>query len=157
MSIAIAITDSETEETVEVFETEEEFRLSRWTEGKYRCDCYRANLFRNAHGWQPCGEGRYRIRVTDETGHMVYRDSPEREEERASRTVEEIDHWFTYHAPLPDQIERYQSIQHDAKELALTIADSCPDSREKSLAMTHLQEVVLWAHASIALHENRER
>ncbi len=29
----------------------------------------------------------------------------------------------------------------------------CPDSRELSLAITHLEEVVFWANAAIARHE----
>lgn len=34
--------------------------------------------------------------------------------------------------------------------MARTIAGRCPDSREKSLAMTKLEECSMWANASIA-------
>lgn len=64
-----------------------------------------------------------------------------------------IDNNFTYHAPKGDQQMRYQSIREIAKGLAMFIDDHCPDSREKSLAMTKLEECVMWANASIARNE----
>ena len=60
---------------------------------------------------------------------------------------------FTYHAPKQGQPERYELIRNKAKELALTIEKACPDSREKSLAFTKLEEAVMWANASIARNE----
>lgn len=65
----------------------------------------------------------------------------------------DIDNNFTYHAPKGDQQMRYQSIREIAKGLAMFINDHCPDSREKSLAMTKLEECVMWANASIARNE----
>lgn len=65
----------------------------------------------------------------------------------------DIDNNFTYHAPKGDQQIRYQSIREIAKGLAMFIDDHCPDSREKSLAMTKLEECVMWANASIARNE----
>ena len=40
-----------------------------------------------------------------------------------------------------------------AKLLAAYIDEKCPDSWEKSLAMTKLEECVMWANASIARNE----
>lgn len=65
----------------------------------------------------------------------------------------DIDNNFTYHAPKGDQQMRYQSIREIAKGLAMFIDDHCPDSREKSLAMTKLEEAVMWANAAIARNE----
>jgi hypothetical protein len=65
----------------------------------------------------------------------------------------EIDDLFTYHAPHSDQPERYTALREKARELALMIQAMCPDSREKSLAITQLQSTVMWANASIAIHE----
>lgn len=64
-----------------------------------------------------------------------------------------IDTNFTYHPPKDGQPERYQLIREKAKELALLLDGECPDSREKSLAMTKLEESVMWANASIARNE----
>ena len=57
---------------------------------------------------------------------------------------------FTYHSPKPGQSEQYTVIREKAKELASLIDSTCPDSREKSLAMTKLEECVMWANAGIA-------
>lgn len=64
--------------------------------------------------------------------------------------VNEIQKNFSYHAPKPGQPEKYTVIRDHAKGLAFLINDNCPDSREKSLAMTKLEECVMWANASIA-------
>ena len=60
---------------------------------------------------------------------------------------------YTYHAPKANQPARYVAIREKAKELALLIEQCCPDSREKSLAFTNLEQSVMWANASIARNE----
>ncbi len=60
---------------------------------------------------------------------------------------------FTYHAPKDDQPARYVAIRSNARALAELIEANCPDSREKSLAFTKLEEAVMWANASIARNE----
>lgn len=60
---------------------------------------------------------------------------------------------FTYHPPKGDQAERYQSIRAGALALATHINVSTPPSREQSLALTHLEDAVMWANAAIARHE----
>lgn len=65
----------------------------------------------------------------------------------------QIDNIFTYHAPGGTQQERYVALRDKAKELAHLINDSCPESREKSLALTNLQQSVQMANASIAINE----
>lgn len=61
-----------------------------------------------------------------------------------------IENNFTYHAPKEGQPEKYQLLRDKAKELAYLINDLVPDSREKSLAMTKLEECSMWANAGIA-------
>ena len=60
---------------------------------------------------------------------------------------------FTYHAPKEGQPEKYGKIRDEAYKLALLIDFNCPESREKSLAITKLEETVMWANASIARHD----
>ena len=55
-------------------------------------------------------------------------------------------------APRP-QIPRYKKIRETAKLFAFDLNDMCPESREKSLAFTHLEEAVFWANAAIARRE----
>lgn len=67
-------------------------------------------------------------------------------------TKEEIECNFTYHAPKPGQPEIYQNIRDVAKVLAHMINVSVPEGREKSLALTKLEEAVFWTNAGIARH-----
>lgn len=66
---------------------------------------------------------------------------------------DKIENNFKYHAPKGDQADRYTSIRALAKELAYTINDLTPASREQSLAFTALEEAVMWANAAIARNE----
>ena len=68
-------------------------------------------------------------------------------------TIEQIEKSFTYHKPFGSQPERYELIRAAAKGIAKIISMTCPDSREKSLAITNLQQAVMWANASIAINE----
>lgn len=60
---------------------------------------------------------------------------------------------FTYHPPRNDQPERYGDIRCRAKELAELMVGACPPSRELSLALTNLEQAVMWANAAIARNE----
>nr|WP_306431971.1 hypothetical protein [Lysinibacillus fusiformis] len=63
---------------------------------------------------------------------------------------QQIENNFKYHAPKEGQPEKYEAIREKAKELAYLLDDLCPNSREKSVAMTNLETTVFWANASIA-------
>lgn len=69
-------------------------------------------------------------------------------------TPEQIANTFSYHSPKPGQPERYTALRCKARELATLIVESCPASRERSLAITKLQEAVMFANASIAINES---
>ena len=70
-------------------------------------------------------------------------------------TPEEIEKRFTYHPPQPGQPALYEQIRYTAKELAITICSLTPESREQSLAITALEESVMWANAAIARNESQ--
>ena len=61
-----------------------------------------------------------------------------------------VEHNFTHHPPKRGEVELYEEIRKSAKITALLVLDMCPPSRERSLAMTKLEEAVMWANASIA-------
>ncbi len=63
--------------------------------------------------------------------------------------VGSIENNFTYHAPKEGQPEQYQKIRDTAKDFAILLKTTCPTSRELSLAMTKLEEAVMWANAAI--------
>ena len=68
-------------------------------------------------------------------------------------TDEELEKRFTYHPPKGDQAQRYAEIREMAKEFAVALALRCPESRELSLALTSLEDVVYRANAAIARNE----
>ena len=63
---------------------------------------------------------------------------------------DEINLRFTYHAPSESQVQQYSEIRGHAKNMARVIDSECPESREKALALTKLEESVMWANAAIA-------
>ena len=67
--------------------------------------------------------------------------------------VAKVENAFVYHAPKEGQPERYTLIRDEAKALALLILANCPPSRERSLAITNLEQAIMWANASIARNE----
>lgn len=66
---------------------------------------------------------------------------------------DDMDKRFTYHPPKEGQPQRYNEIREVAKNLAYLICAETPKSREQSLAITKLEEAVMWANAAIARNE----
>lgn len=66
-----------------------------------------------------------------------------------------LERCHTFHPVIPEleQARRYEHIRALAKEVGKELLGMCPPSRELSLALTHLEEVVYWANASIARNE----
>lgn len=62
----------------------------------------------------------------------------------------EITTRFTYHKPTEEQANTYTELRDMAKQVAQFIIDKTPKSREQSLALTKLEEAVMWANAAIA-------
>lgn len=60
---------------------------------------------------------------------------------------------FSYHAPKEGQPEKYQKLRDWALHFAQYIDENVPECREKSLALTNLEQCVMWANAAIARHE----
>jgi len=70
--------------------------------------------------------------------------------------MRDLNNIFTYHKPFGSQTQRYEDLRTGANKLANQINDSCPESREKSLAITNLQQAIMWANAAIAINEKEE-
>jgi hypothetical protein len=65
-------------------------------------------------------------------------------------TKNELNERFSAHLIDTTQQERCHEIRERAGEIAHLIADTTPESREQSLALTKLEEVVFWANAAIS-------
>lgn len=61
---------------------------------------------------------------------------------------------FTYHPPRGDQLPRFSDIRAQAHALAQRIVETTPGCREQSLAITAIEEAVMWANAAIARRES---
>ncbi len=66
-------------------------------------------------------------------------------------TPGDIEHRFAFHA-APDQEKRdaHTSIRQQCRQLADFLNANLPDGREKSTAITHLEEVMFWGNAALA-------
>jgi hypothetical protein len=65
-------------------------------------------------------------------------------------TPEELADRFVYHAVKPEQVEIYTKLRAKAKEFAELTEAVVPESREKSLSFTHLEQAIMWANAAVA-------
>ncbi|TXL91574.1 hypothetical protein [Streptomyces sp. IB2014 016-6] len=64
---------------------------------------------------------------------------------------EDIAHRFAFHAaPTEEKRDAHTSVRQHCRELADFINANVPDGREKSLAITHLEDTMMWANAAIA-------
>lgn len=62
----------------------------------------------------------------------------------------DLDNWFTYHSPSPEQIPKYQAIREAAKNLAEVILNNTPSSADQSAAIRLVREASMTANAAIA-------
>lgn len=58
---------------------------------------------------------------------------------------------FRYHPAITEESkEAHQNLRRLCLELACDFNDVLPEGREKSLAMTHIEEALFWANAAVA-------
>lgn len=57
---------------------------------------------------------------------------------------------LTNHRPAEGQVEMIEETREQAKALGAVIISNCEPTRERSLALTSLEQTVMWAVASIA-------
>lgn len=63
---------------------------------------------------------------------------------------EQLDNWFMYHQPTPDQLPKYEALRAAAKLFAVAIVENCPPSADRTVALRKLRESTMTANASIA-------
>lgn len=65
-------------------------------------------------------------------------------------TDKELENRFIYHRPTEEKVRLHNTVQHETLVLAKTLRDICPEGRNLSLALTHLEDVRMRANAAIA-------
>lgn len=63
---------------------------------------------------------------------------------------EQLDNWFTYHAPGPGDADRYEQLRAAGGQLARVICELCPPSADRTAAIRKVREAIFTANASIA-------
>jgi hypothetical protein len=65
-------------------------------------------------------------------------------------STEDIENWFTYHAPSEADQAAYMLLREKAKDLAKTIVNVTPPSDDQSDSIRKLREAVMTANSAIA-------
>lgn len=66
---------------------------------------------------------------------------------------DELCNRFKYHAPNQLKVELHQGVREGCETLAEYLNNLLVDGREKSVAITKLEEVMFWANAFIARND----
>lgn len=62
----------------------------------------------------------------------------------------DMDNWFSYHAPNPEQLVAYNDIRQAAKIYAETVNKHVPDCADKTAAMRKIRESVMASNLAVA-------
>jgi len=66
-------------------------------------------------------------------------------------TLDDLKNRFNYHKPKDQATcDNHERIRNSCLSLACLIVENTPPTREQSLAITKLEEVMFWANAAIA-------
>jgi len=68
----------------------------------------------------------------------------------------DLDVIYTYHRPHHDQGDRYRAVRVAGREFAKMIIECSKESREQSIALTNVEQAVMWTNAAIARNEAEE-
>lgn len=69
-------------------------------------------------------------------------------------TPEDLRNRFTYRPPDEDRRRRHEMTRAACLILADTLNNALPEGREKSLAITNLEQVMFWGNAAIARQQD---
>jgi hypothetical protein len=63
---------------------------------------------------------------------------------------EQLENWFTYHSPSPEQLPKYLAIREAGKAFATAIVENSPDCADTTAAVRKVRESVMTANQAIA-------
>lgn len=65
-------------------------------------------------------------------------------------TKANLENWFTYHEPKPDQILKYKALRDAALAFAEVVIENTPPSADQTAAVRKIREATMTANQSIA-------
>ena len=68
-------------------------------------------------------------------------------------THEQLEMWFTYHAPTMQQKVQYEEIRVAAKQFASVIVRNTPSGADQTAALRKIREATMTANQAIACQE----
>lgn len=64
-----------------------------------------------------------------------------------------IDKPFAYHKPSSDGLQKINRVREAYSLVKRCIEDNCPDSRQKSVALTELETSAMWAIKAVVFND----
>lgn len=75
-------------------------------------------------------------------------------EEKKMNDYQQMEHDLSLHSPQSDLTKmKMERLRADAKNFGVSILSNSPESRERSLALTNLEQALQWAVEAIARHQ----
>jgi len=71
-------------------------------------------------------------------------------------TIQTLVRNFTFHLATPNSEQHMKVLKLQAKDLGVSILNLTPKCRERSLALTKLEEVIMWANSGICRNQEPE-
>ena len=65
-------------------------------------------------------------------------------------TQDDLDNWFSYHAPTLEQQDKYIAVRQSARQFADLIISVCPECADTTVAIQKLRELAMQVNLSIA-------
>ena len=72
-------------------------------------------------------------------------------------TNKDLHHRFSHHPPTDESIEKHSTVREECLLLAYSLNELLPEGREKSTALTKLEEVMMHANAAIARNQGKPK
>jgi len=63
---------------------------------------------------------------------------------------------FDFSSPTPNQAYRFAHLRNHTREFTKLLIENCPESRHLSLALTKVEEALMWANKAIANEPPKE-
>ncbi len=60
---------------------------------------------------------------------------------------------FAYHSPSPEGLNKITTLRESFSALTNAINDTCPPSRERSVALTELETAAMWAIKAVVFND----